>query len=153
MATLNLGKVRPALLGECNSMTVYKYLDGVSYKGSYYFYINKIPSAGNPPTNTEYWELAAQKGDKGDKGDMGDIWDASLIYNFPEIVARPDGHTYRCIGNDVTGAEPENSVQWVRITTFVDAPWSDGETFIDGATFIDVAAFIDVVAFIDGGIF
>ena len=62
-------------------------------------------------------------------------WDIETTYNFPDLVARPNGHTYRCIGNDVTGTEPENSVQWVCITTFVGAPWPDGEAFIDGGTF------------------
>jgi len=62
-------------------------------------------------------------------------WDSGTTYNFPDLVARPDGHTYRCIGTNVTGTAPESSIQWVRITTFIDAPWPDGSAFIDGGTF------------------
>ena len=62
-------------------------------------------------------------------------WSADATYSFPDLVARPDGHTYRCIGTNVIGTAPESSVQWVRITTFIDAPWPDGSAFIDGGTF------------------
>ena len=68
MSILNLGKVRPVLLGAYNEATEYKFLNGVSYNGSYYFYINETASTGNLPTDTEYWAIAAQKGDKGDLG-------------------------------------------------------------------------------------
>ena len=68
MSILNLGKVRPVLLGAYSEATEYKFLNGVSYNGSYYFYINETASTGNLPTDTEYWAIAAQKGDKGDLG-------------------------------------------------------------------------------------
>lgn len=68
MSILNLGKVRPVLLGAYSEATEYKFLNGVSYNGSYYFYINETASTGNLPTDTKYWAIAAQKGDKGDLG-------------------------------------------------------------------------------------
>lgn len=68
MSILNLGKVRPVLLGAYSEATEYKFLNGVSYNGSYYFYINETASTGNLPTDTEYWAIAAQKGDKGETG-------------------------------------------------------------------------------------
>ena len=75
MSILNLGKVRPVLLGAYSEATEYKFLNGVSYNGSYYFYINETASTGNLPTDTEYWAIAAQKGDKGDQGPKGDKGD------------------------------------------------------------------------------
>ena len=77
-------------------------------------------------------------------------WDIGTTYNFPTLVARPNGHTYRCIGNGVIGEPvPEDSAHWVAITSLVsiatdDSLWVDGlgfgdssefDVFLDGKTF------------------
>lgn len=61
----NLGKVATTPKGEYNSATTYLRLDVVLYNGSSYVCLKE--SVGNLPTNTEYWQLMASKGDKGDK--------------------------------------------------------------------------------------
>lgn len=76
-------------------------------------------------------------------------WNSGTTYSFPDLVARPDGHTYRCLGEGVTGLPvPESSAQWACITTFVsmdvENAWIDGlgfgdvnpsDSFGDGGTF------------------
>ena len=64
-------------------------------------------------------------------------WSAGTTYNFPDLVARPDGHTYRCLGENVTGLPvPESSAQWACITTFVTM--DAGDEWIDGLGFEDI---------------
>lgn len=66
-------------------------------------------------------------------------WNEMTEYNFPDLVARPDGHTYRCLGNNVIGQPyPEVSTsQWIKITTIVtisnDTMWVDGLGFADAS--------------------
>ncbi len=64
-------------------------------------------------------------------------WDESKTYSFPDLVARPDGHTYRCIGENIKGLPfPESSPFWVCITTFVSM--DIGDEWIDGLGFEDI---------------
>lgn len=72
-------------------------------------------------------------------------WDASTVYGYPDTVCCVDGHTYRCIGTDVSGAYPPESDMWVRITVIQQAGTYDMES---GGTFGDAAA-----AFVSGGSF
>lgn len=46
-------------------------------------------------------------------------WDKSKTYNYPDIVAYLDGHTYRCI-SESTGENPSISRNWVNLTGVVD---------------------------------
>lgn len=40
-------------------------------------------------------------------------WDGTATYNYPTVVAYTDGFTYRCIGQNVTGADiPGQSDKW-----------------------------------------
>lgn len=64
MATTNLGRIKPLSKGDYNALTNYENLDIVSYLGS--SYICKLPSTGNLPTNTTYWDLVASKGNTGE---------------------------------------------------------------------------------------
>lgn len=66
-------------------------------------------------------------------------WDSSATYNYPDLVAYTDGHTYRCIGTNVSGAPaPPDSELWVRVTALVQAPgvygWEHGGYFGDAVT-------------------
>lgn len=62
----NLGKVATTPKGEYNESTTYLKLDVVTYNGSSYVALKE--SIGNLPTNTEYWQLLASKGDNGQAG-------------------------------------------------------------------------------------
>ena len=65
----NLGKVATTPKGEYNSATTYVKLDIVSYNGSSYVCLQE--SVGNLPTDTEYWQLIASKGETGARGQDG----------------------------------------------------------------------------------
>lgn len=70
MATKILGKVVITPKGEFNEATTYQKLDVVTYQGSSFICLQKTVS--NLPTNTEYWQLIAEKGDKGEQGEQGE---------------------------------------------------------------------------------
>lgn len=48
-------------------------------------------------------------------------------YNFPDVVAYTDGETYRCVGQNVQGENPDTSHNWVRITGIKDGFWDIDE--------------------------
>ena len=52
-----------------------------------------------------------------------EAYDPKKTYNFPDVVAYTDGETYRCIGNDVIGENPDTSDNWIRIAGIVDDFW------------------------------
>ena len=64
--TINLGIVGIKNMGEYNSQTSYEKLNVVTYQGSTYCALKN--TVGNVPTNTEYWQLYAQKGGIGPQG-------------------------------------------------------------------------------------
>lgn len=66
MARQNLGRVAMVSKGEYSSATSYEKLDIVTYDGS--SYVCKKDSIGNLPTNTEYFDVLAEKGTKGENG-------------------------------------------------------------------------------------
>ena len=63
---LYLGIVGMSPKGEYNSQTRYEKLNVVSYNGS--SYCAKMTTQGNLPTNTDYWDLIAEKGGTGPQG-------------------------------------------------------------------------------------
>ena len=65
-----LGIVGIKHCGAYDATIQYEKLNVVTYQGS--SYCAKGNTLGNLPTNTEYWDLMAEKGDKGDKGDTGE---------------------------------------------------------------------------------
>ena len=69
MATKILGKVALTPKGEFSELTEYQVLDIVTYQGSSYISLQK--TTGNLPTDEEYWQLVAEKGDKGEQGIQG----------------------------------------------------------------------------------
>ena len=69
MATKILGKVVITPKGEFNEATTYQKLDVVTYQGSSFICLQKTVS--NLPTNTEYWQLIAEKGEQGEQGLQG----------------------------------------------------------------------------------
>ena len=69
MARQILGKVAITPKGEYNNATTYVKLDVITYQGSSYTCLKN--SIGNLPTNTEYWQLVASKGEAGQNGENG----------------------------------------------------------------------------------
>lgn len=45
------------------------------------------------------------------------------VYNFPDVVAYTDGETYRCVGQNVQGENPDTSPNWVRIAGIKNDFW------------------------------
>ena len=72
-------------------------------------------------------------------------WEETKSYSYPDMACCPDGNTYRCIGENVTGEYPPESDMWVRITVIQTAGSYDMES---GGTFGDAAA-----ASVTGGLF
>ena len=79
MNKIVLGKVMMIAKGNYSDAEQYEKLDFVMYNGC--SYVAKQSTIGNVPTNEDYWQLLAGKGDtgpqgiqgeKGDKGDKGD---------------------------------------------------------------------------------
>lgn len=52
-----------------------------------------------------------------------EAYDSSKTYNFPDVVAYTDGETYRCIGKNVQGENPDTSPNWVRIAGIKNDFW------------------------------
>lgn len=75
-------------MGEYNSQTNYEKLNVVTYQGSSYCALKD--TTGNLPTNSEYWQLYAEKGDKGDKGDKGETGETGP--QGPQGVQGPQGN-------------------------------------------------------------
>lgn len=69
--TINLGIVGIKNMGDYASQTKYEKLNVVTYQGSSYCALKE--TTGNLPTDTEYWQLYAEKGDTGPQGPKGDI--------------------------------------------------------------------------------
>ena len=72
-------------------------------------------------------------------------WEETKSYGYPDMACCPDGNTYRCIGENITGEYPPESDMWVRITVIQSAGIYDMES---GGTFGDAAA-----ASVTGGLF
>lgn len=69
MATKILGKVAITPKGEYSNATTYQSLDLITYNGGSYLALKE--TTGNLPTNNEYWQLIAEKGQDGEKGEQG----------------------------------------------------------------------------------
>lgn len=53
-----------------------------------------------------------------------EAWSAANTYNYPNVVAYTDGNSYRCIGSNVIGENPSESLNWVKLTL-------DGENYFE----------------------
>lgn len=57
-------------------------------------------------------------------GAAAPAWDSGVTYNYPDVITFTNGHTYRCIGTNVTSAPNvdgiDNEIDWTRITVSVD---------------------------------
>ena len=84
-------------IGEYNPTTQYQKNNIVSYNGS--SYIAKQPTLGNPPTNTTYWALLAQKGVDG-RGSVSSVnnkqpdVNGNITITAVDVGASPSNHTH-----------------------------------------------------------
>lgn len=65
----NLGKVMITPKGDFAEGVSYAALDLVTYNGG--SYVSKKPTNGQLPTDTDYWQLVAEKGNTGAQGEVG----------------------------------------------------------------------------------
>lgn len=85
--------------------------EAVSYNGSSYICRNATAS-NQPPTNNDFWELMASKGDQGEIGPIGPssilwkgIWDNNIKYLINDSVEH-NGTSFVCV-QDCLGIEPD----------------------------------------------
>lgn len=90
--------------GEYNPSTAYKALNIVSQNGSSYVAIQD--TQGNPPTNTTYWQLLAERGKQGEQGVQGEpgqpgsgLEIASGPYATPEEIPSPENGSCYLVGD------------------------------------------------------
>ena len=79
MATQSIGRVSIILKGTYDPDITYSKLDIVRYQGS--SYCAKKDTNGNLPTDTEFWQLIAEKGEKGEQGEKGATGDMGATGN------------------------------------------------------------------------
>lgn len=103
--------------GEYNPSSRYYKWNMVSLDGL--LYMAKQDTIGNPPTDTNYWVLIAQKGEKGDAGvglTFRGAYDNNIAYNIDDAVSL-DNIIYYCIKPTI-GNPPPNATYWA---VFLDA--------------------------------
>lgn len=138
-----LGTVAMKTRGEYDSETSYEKLNVVTYEGS--SYCAKMATQGNLPTDTDFWDLIAEKGDKGDMPTKGvDYWTAS---DKSEIEADLSSDVTSEVTeqlSDLTSATPlvaeqlSDMTETDRIyvlTTDGHWYWYDGDSWEDGGVY------------------
>lgn len=81
--------------GAYDNGTMYAINDAVEYQGS--SYIATAPTIGNLPTDTDFWDLMAAKGDQGDQGEQGETGETgahggaiTIEYTFDDTTTDSD---------------------------------------------------------------
>lgn len=139
-----LGIVGIKNMGEYNSQTMYEKLNVVTYQGSSYCALKS--SIGVSPTDTEYWQLYAEKGEKGDTGEQGpkpvkgvDYYTAADRAEFSlDIKSDVHDEVSEQVGN-ITNGKPlvANSVSGMTDTTRIYVNTSDGYVYYyDGSDWV-----------------
>jgi hypothetical protein len=97
---IDLGKIAWTNGGEYNSTTLYEIYTVVTYNGS--SYVSIVDGIiGVDPTNQEYWQLLARKGDRGEQGETGPVGRGiSSIYKLSGTGAPGTVDVYRIIFTD-----------------------------------------------------
>ena len=97
---IDLGKIAWTNGGEYDPTTLYEIYTVVTYNGS--SYVSIVDGIiGVDPTNREYWQLLARKGDRGEQGETGPSGRGiSSIYKLSGIGAPGTVDVYRIIFTD-----------------------------------------------------
>jgi hypothetical protein len=97
---IDLGKIAWTNGGEYDPTTLYEIYTVVTYNGS--SYVSIVDGIiGVDPTNREYWQLLARKGDRGEQGETGPVGRGiSSIYKLSGTGAPGTVDVYRIIFTD-----------------------------------------------------
>ena len=101
---IDLGKLRFHFAGDWNQATTYESNDIVKYGGNVYVYTYALKTAGNLPTNSQYWALMVE----GFK--FKGVFDPAVAYKVGDGVAH-GGKVYVSV-LDSTGQTPPNTTYW-----------------------------------------
>lgn len=71
--------------------------------------------ANNSEASSIEAEKSAQRAEKAEQSSSASPYEDTVIYNFPDIVVLPNGDMYRCTGENITGENPVNSNNWVKV--------------------------------------
>ena len=84
MATV-VGKVGIVMRGDWNNSSTYEVLDAVTYSSALYIAKQAVP-ANTVPTNTTYWQLAADAANKADKVSGATTNDLAMLNSSGNLV-------------------------------------------------------------------
>ena len=101
---IDLGKLRFHFAGDWNQATTYESNDIVKYGGNVYVYTYALKTAGNLPTNSQYWALMVE----GFK--FKGVFNPAVAYKIGDGVAH-GGKVYVSV-LDSTGQTPPNTTYW-----------------------------------------
>ena len=144
-----LGTVAIKHCGEYDATVNYEKLNVVSYDGS--SYCAKGPTRGNLPTDEDFWELMAEKGDKGDTGEEGytpikgtDYYTASDKAELEATLSNDVTTEVTSQLSDLTSATPLAAASTAQMsdttriyvnTTDGHWYWYDGDSWEDGGVY------------------
>jgi len=144
-----LGIVSIKNMGEYNSQTQYERLNVVTYQGS--TYCASQSTKGNLPTDTEYWQLYAEKGGKGDTGPQGpkpvkgvDYYTAADVAEIETDLADDISNIVSESVGSLTSATPlvaetaSDMIDTTKIYVLVTDGhwyWYDGDSWEDGGVY------------------
>lgn len=79
--------------------------------------------AQNSQNSSEQAGDYAHQAEQSSRAVSPEAYNSEKTYNFPDVVAYTDGETYRCVGQNVTGENPDTSPNWVRIAGIKNDFW------------------------------
>lgn len=88
----------------------------VDYNSNIYMYINQTPSAGNAPSNENYWKLIGLRGEKGAPGvglNLRYAWNSVVEYNPLDLVFFGDS-SWVALYTNKNQQPSETSTYWLR---------------------------------------
>lgn len=99
--------------------------ENVEVEAGKYSALHHATKAARSEMNAEAAALDAAGSATEAFGAAAPAWDSLAVYNFPDVVAFTNGHTYRCIGTNITSAPNingiDNKADWTRITVAPDS--------------------------------
>lgn len=80
-------------------------------------------AASNAQNSAEQASDYAHQSEQSAQAISPEAYDSDKVYNYPDVVAYIDGETYRCVGQNVQGENPDISPNWVRIAGIKNDFW------------------------------
>lgn len=101
--------------------------ENVEVEPGKYSALHHATKAARSEANAEAAALDAARSAAEAFGAAAPAWDSTTIYNYNDVVSFNNGHTYRCIGTNIIGADHapningvDNEAEWTRITVAPD---------------------------------